>query len=124
MSDFKDVWNNRVSMVDNTLANSSFPRNQLGPSYAPYTPSQLTGIYSGQVQSNLPQPTNEFITSLFTNSYFLKLLGEFIVTNGLNVSNTTETFSNKNDIYRNPWFDIGFKVFVVVAILILLLKRG
>ena len=126
MSDLDEVWNmsnvtntNRTTIKNNSLANSSFPRNKLGPSYAPYTQEEVSGVGNEETtqlgyryvnpdglvydQTNnigyplqsgcnpmVPyQPKNaysttlgmapavitpEYLNTLFSNEYFLKLL--------------------------------------------------
>lgn len=131
MSDLNEVWNtSRPSVVNNTLANSSFPRNQLGPSYAPYTQEEVSGVYNGC--ENAPyQPKNiysttlgmapavitpEYITSLFSNDYFLKLLGEFMIANNM----TKENFSIKS--FDGNYIDIIFKILMIFLLIIILFK--
>lgn len=131
MSDLNEVWNtSRTPMINNTLANSSFPRNQLGPSYAPYTQEEVSGTYVGC--EDIPyQPKNvysttlgmspavltpEYITSLFSNDYFLKLLGEFMIANNM----TKESFSLKS--FDINYIDIIFKILMVFLLIIILFK--
>lgn len=135
MSDLNDVWNiNRPSMVTNSLNNTSFPRNQLGPSYAPYTQEDVSGVfptYSG-CDAAPYQPKNiysttlgmapaiitpDYIRKLFSDEYFLKLLGEFMVTN-----NIQENFTTSNSYNFSNMFDIIFKIFVVFMIIIIIFK--
>lgn len=158
MSDLNEVWNinntNRMTMQSNTLANSSFPRNQLGPSYAPYTQEEVSGVgestqlgyanYSqdGYAAYALPtacnqsvsyQPKNvysttlgmapavvtpEYLNTLFSNEYFLKLLGEFMIAN--NMIPAKETFSLKS--FDTGLFDIIFKIVIILMMVIILFK--
>lgn len=132
MSDLNEVWNtNRPTMANNSVANSSFPRNQLGPSYAPYTQEEVSGVYNGCEQSPY-QPKNvysttlgmapaiitpDFLTSLFSNDYFLKLLGEFMITNNLPVK---EGFSLKS--FDINYMDLIFKILIIIMMIIILFK--
>lgn len=133
MSDLNEVWNiNPAPMVNNSIANSSFPRNQLGPSYAPYTQDEVAGVssYSG-CESSPYQPKNiysttlgmspaiitpDYISNLFSNDYFLKLLGEFMIANNM----TKEGFTLKN--INTPFFDTIFKILILVLMIIILFK--
>lgn len=179
MSDLNEVWNtnsmntlngmnnmntmnttntlntNRTAMISNTLANSSFPRNQLGPSYAPYTQEDVSGVgehtqlgYANYSQdgyaaytlpttcnSSIPyQPKNvysttlgmapavvitpDYLNTLFSNEYFLKLLGEFMIAN--NMTNNKEAFTLKS--IDTGIFDIIFKIIVILMMIIILFK--
>lgn len=133
MSDLKDVWNiNTTPIVNNSIANSSFPRNQLGPSYAPYTQDEVSGVsaYPG-CESTPYQPKNiysttlgmspaiitpDYINNLFSNDYFIKLLGEFMIANNM----TKEGFTLKN--INTSLFDTVFKVLILFLIIIILFK--
>lgn len=160
MSDLNEVWNtntmtntNRTPMISNTLANSSFPRNQLGPSYAPYTQEEVSGVgertqlgYANYSQdgytayalpsacnSTVPyQPKNvysttlgmapaiitpEYLNTLFSNEYFLKLLGEFMIANNMS---TKETFSLKS--FDTGIFDMIFKIVIILMMIVILFK--
>lgn len=133
MSDLNEVWNtNRTQMTNNSLANSSFPRNQLGPSYAPYTQEEVSGVYAGCEQSPY-QPKNiysttlgmspaiitpEYLNTLFSNDYFLKLLGEFMLAN--NMTTIKEGFSLNS--FNVNYIDIIFKVLVIIMMIIILFK--
>lgn len=150
MSDIYEVWNiERPKEITNIPAVSSFPRNQLGPSYAPfsleekqsnlprnqlgpsfapYTQEDVSGVnYENttyqpkNVYTNTlgmsPVITHDFITRLFSDDYFLKLLGEFMIAN-----NIKEGFTMSNITNYSNMFDIIFKVFVVFMIILILLK--
>lgn len=154
MSDLNEVWNtnninaiatNRTPMISNTLANSSFPRNQLGPSYAPYTQEEVSGVgertqlgYANYSQDGynaytIPyQPKNvysttlgmapavvtpEYLNTLFSNEYFLKLLGEFMIANNMS---TKESFTLKS--IDTGIFDIIFKVVIILMMIVILFK--
>lgn len=150
MSDIYEVWNiERPKEITNIPAVSSFPRNQLGPSYAPfsleekqsnlprnqlgpsfapYTQEEVSGVnYENttyqpkNVYTNTlgmsPVITHDFITRLFSDDYFLKLLGEFMIAN-----NIKEGFTMSNITNYSNMFDIIFKVFVVFMIILILLK--
>ena len=150
MSDIYEVWNiERPKEITNIPAVSSFPRNQLGPSYAPfsleekqsnlprnqlgpsfapYTQEEVSGVnYENttyqpkNVYTNTlgmsPVITHDFITRLFYDDYFLKLLGEFMIAN-----NIKEGFTMSNITNYSNMFDIIFKVFVVFMIILILFK--
>ena len=150
MSDIYEVWNiERPKEITNIPAVSSFPRNQLGPSYAPfsleekqsnlprnqlgpsfapYTQEDVSGVnYENityqpkNVYTNTlgmsPVITHDFITRLFSDDYFLKLLGEFMIAN-----NIKEGFTISNITNYSNMFDIIFKVFVIFMIIIILFK--
>ncbi len=150
MSDIYEVWNiERPKEITNIPAVSSFPRNQLGPSYAPfsleekqsnlprnqlgpsfapYTQEEVSGVnYENttyqpkNVYTNTlgmsPVITHDFITRLFSDDYFLKLLGEFMIAN-----NIKEGFTMSNITNYSNMFDIIFKVFVVFMIILILFK--
>ena len=104
------------------------PRNQLGPSFAPYTQEDVSGVnYENttyqpkNVYTNTlgmsPVITHDFITRLFSDDYFLKLLGEFMIAN-----NIKEGFTMSNITNYSNMFDIIFKVFVVFMIILILFK--
>lgn len=150
MSDIYEVWNiERPKEITNTPAVSSFPRNQLGPSYAPfsldekntsfprnelgpsfapYTQEEVSGV---SCESTTYQPKNvynntlgmspvitpEFITRLFSDDYFLKLLGEFMIANNMKEGFTMPAVTNYSTM-----FDIIFKVFVVFMIILIIFK--
>lgn len=149
MSDIYEVWNiERPKEITNIPAVSSFPRNQLGPSYAPfsleekqsnlprnqlgpsfapYTQEEVSGV---NYENTTYQPknvytntlgmspiTHDFITRLFSDDYFLKLLGEFMIAN-----NIKEGFTMSNITNYSNMFDIIFKVFVVFMIILILFK--
>lgn len=129
MSDIYEVWNiERPKEVTNTPAVSSFPRNQLGPSFAPYTQEEVSGV---SCESTTYQPKNvynntlgmspvitpEFITRLFSDDYFLKLLGEFMIANNMKEGFTMPAVTNYSTM-----FDIIFKVFVVFMIILIIFK--
>lgn len=146
MSDLDEVWNtNRTTMKNNSLANSSFPRNKLGPSYAPFTQEEVSGVgnvgYANQYDIGYPiqncnsmvpyQPKNvysttlgmapaivtpEYLNTLFSNEYFLKLLGEFMIANNM----SKESFTLKS-IDTNI-LDIIFKIIVVLMMIVILFK--
>lgn len=138
MSDIYEVWNiERPKETINTPAVSSFPRNQLGPSYAPYTQEEVSGVGENTPFSNIncentlyqpknvynntlgmsPMITPEFITRLFSDDYFLKLLGEFMIANNIKEGFTMPTITNYSTM-----FDIIFKVFVVFMIILIIFK--
>ena len=147
MSDIYEVWNiERPKEITNIPAVSSFPRNhlgpsyapfsleekqsnlprnQLGPSFAPYTQEDVSGVnYENttyqpkNVYTNTlgmsPVITHDFITRLFSDDYFLKLLGEFMIAN-----NIKEGFTMSNITNYSNMFDIIFKVFVVFMIILI-----
>lgn len=143
MSDLDEVWNtNRTTMKNNSLANSSFPRNKLGPSYAPFTQEEVSGVgYANQYDVGYPiqncnsmvpyQPKNvysttlgmapaivtpEYLNTLFSNEYFLKLLGEFMIANNM----SKESFTLKS-IDTNI-LDVIFKIIVVLMMIVILFK--
>lgn len=118
MGDLTDVWN-RQAMFAVPLESSSFPRNQLGPSYAPYSPQQLTGTTTSTTISN------EYIANLFSNKYFLNLLGEFIQQNNLSL----ETFQQQppqnttiSSIMNSPLSEWIFRGLILFMLFILLIK--
>ena len=150
MSDIYEVWNiERPKEITNIPAVSSFPRNQLGPSYAPfsleekqsnlprnqlgpsfapYTQEEVSGVNHDNttyqpknVYTNTlgmsPVITHDFITRLFSDDYFLKLLGEFMIAN-----NIKEGFTISNITNYSNMFDIIFKVIVIFMIIIILFK--
>lgn len=161
MSDLNEVWNtntntlntNRTPMINNTLANSSFPRNQLGPSYAPYTQEEVSGVgertqlaYANYSQDGynayaLPSACNstvpyqlknvysttlgmapavitpEYLNTLFSNEYFLKLLGEFMIANNMS---TKESFTLKS--FDTGIFDMIFKIVIILMMIVILFK--
>lgn len=167
MSDLDEVWNipntNRTTIKNNSLANSSFPRNKLGPSYAPYTQEEVSGVGNEETtqlgyryvnpdglvydQTNnigyplqsgcnpmVPyQPKNaysttlgmapavitpEYLNTLFSNEYFLKLLGEFMIANNMNT--TKESFTLKS--IDTSIFDLIFKIIVILMMVVILFK--
>lgn len=170
MSDLDEVWNmsnvtntNRTTIKNNSLANSSFPRNKLGPSYAPYTQEEVSGVGNEETtqlgyryvnpdglvydQTNnigyplqsgcnpmVPyQPKNaysttlgmapavitpEYLNTLFSNEYFLKLLGEFMIANNMNT--TKESFTMKS--IDTSIFDLIFKIIVILMMIVILFK--
>lgn len=119
MGDLTDVWNRQAMFaVPVSNNNSSFPRNQLGPSYAPYSPQQLTGISTSNI-------SDEYIANLFSNKYFLNLLGEFIQQNNLSM----ETFqpqrtvsNNVSSIMNSPISEWIFRGLILFMLFILLIK--
>ena len=122
MGDLTDVWN-RQAMFAVPLESSSFPRNQLGPSYAPYSPQQLTGTTTSTTISN------EYIANLFSNKYFLNLLGEFIQQNNLSLetfqqqpppqnNNTNTTISSIMNSPLSEWIFRGLILFMLIILLI------
>ena len=150
MSDIYEVWNiERPKEITNIPAVSSFPRNQLGPSYAPFSleekqsnlprnqlgpsfaPYTQEEVYGVNYENTTYQPknvytntlgmspviTHYFITRLFSDDYFLKLLGEFMIAN-----NIKEGFTMSNITNYSNMFDIIFKVFVVFMIILILFK--
>lgn len=170
MSDLDEVWNmsnvtntNRTTIKNNSLANSSFPRNKLGPSYAPYTQEEVSGVGNEETTqlgyryvnpdnlvydqtNNIGYPlqsgcnpmvhyqpknvysttlgmspaviTPEYLNTLFSNEYFLKLLGEFMIANNMNT--TKESFTLKS--IDTGIFDLIFKIIVILMMIVILFK--
>ena len=62
--------------------------------------------------------TPDYINTLFSNDYFLKLLGEFMLAN--NMTTTKEGFSLNS--FNVNYIDIIFKVLVIIMMIIILFK--
>lgn len=128
MSDLNEVWNiNRTPMETTSLSNSSFPRNQLGPSYAPYTQEEVSGVYNEEQRPYQPKNiysttlgmapaivTPEYIRNLFTNEYFLQLLGEFMISNNMVKEGFTSCMNIKFDIMHIILGILSLLLFIII----------
>ena len=79
---------------------------------------QPKNVYSTTLGMSPAVITPEYLNTLFSNEYFLKLLGEFMIANNMNT--TKESFTLKS--IDTGIFDLIFKIIVILMMIVILFK--